>query len=317
MDVLIENFRPGAMERLGLGYEAMHQRNPRLIYCSISGYGQNGPSRDEAAMDLVVQSSSGLLSITGTEQGESVRCGYGVTDVTAGLFSVIGILLALRARDSTGAGQYVDVSMLDSMISTMSSNYMSYLGSGDVPQPMGTAFPTVVPYRVFPTNDRAVAIAVGSERLWSAFCRVIERPDLERRADYATNAERIRNRETLEPLLEDVFRTRPAAEWITRLQVAGIPASLVRNFEDVAEHPQSAVRRMFPEMNHPTAGRHRVTGTPVKLSETPGTPGEPAPLLGQHTHEVLKELLGLDSAAFDSLAERAIVYDPETRRSGT
>jgi crotonobetainyl-CoA:carnitine CoA-transferase CaiB-like acyl-CoA transferase len=268
-------------------------------------------------MDLVVQSSSGLLSITGTEQGESVRCGYGVTDVTAGLFSVIGILLALRARDSTGAGQYVDVSMLDSMISTMSSNYMSYLGSGDVPQPMGTAFPTVVPYRVFPTNDRAVAIAVGSERLWSAFCRVIERPDLERRADYATNAERIRNRETLEPLLEDVFRTRPAAEWITRLQVAGIPASLVRNFEDVAEHPQSAVRRMFPEMNHPTAGRHRVTGTPVKLSETPGTPGEPAPLLGQHTHEVLKELLGLDSAAFDSLAERAIVYDPETRRSGT
>ena len=149
MDVLIENFRPGAMDRLGLGYEAMHQRNPRLVYCSISGYGQNGPSRDEAAMDLVVQSSSGLLSITGTEQGESVRCGYGVTDVTAGLFSVIGILLALRARESTGIGQYVDVSMLDSMISTMSSNYMSYLGSGDVPKPMGTAFPTVVPYRVF------------------------------------------------------------------------------------------------------------------------------------------------------------------------
>ena len=208
MDVLIENFRPGAMDRLGLGYQAMHQRNPRLIYCSISGYGQNGPSRDEAAMDLVVQSSSGLLSITGTEQGESVRCGYGVTDVTAGLFSVIGILLALRARESTGIGQYVDVSMLDSMISTMSSNYMSYLGSGDVPSPMGTAFPTVVPYRVFHTKDRAVAIAVGSEKLWSAFCRAIERPDLERHPDYAINAERIRNRETLEPLLEDVFRTR-------------------------------------------------------------------------------------------------------------
>ncbi len=262
MDVLIENFRPGAMDRLGLGYEAMHRRNPRLIYCSISGYGQLGPSRDEAAMDLVVQSSSGLLSITGTERGESVRCGYGVTDVTAGLFSVIGILLALRARESTGTGQYVDVSMLDSMISTMSSNYMSYLGSGDVPQPMGTAFPTVVPYRVFQTKDRAVAIAVGSDRLWSAFCRVIERPDLERRSDYATNAERIRNRETLEPLLEDVFRTRPAAEWITQLQAAGIPASLVRNFEDVAEHPQSAVRRMFPEMNHPAAGRHQLPGTP-------------------------------------------------------
>ena len=317
MDVLIENFRPGAMDRLGLGYEAMHQRNPRLVYCSISGYGQNGPSRDEAAMDLVVQSSSGLLSITGTEQGESVRCGYGVTDVTAGLFSVIGILLALRARERTGIGQFVDVSMLDSMISTMSSNYMSYLGSGDVPSPMGTAFPTVVPYRVFHTKDRAVAIAVGSEKLWSAFCRAIERPDLERRSDYATNAERIRNRETLEPLLEDVFHTRAAAEWIARLQAAGIPASLVRNFEDVAEHPQSAIRHMFPELDHPTAGRHRVTGTPVKLSETPGEPGKPAPLLGQHTHEVLRELLGLDRTAFHSLVEKAIVYGPKAPVSST
>src|SRR5690349_19030491 len=190
MDVLVENFRPGAMDRLGLGYEALRHRNPRLVYCSISGYGQNGPSRDEAAMDLVVQSSSGLLSITGTEDGESVRCGYGVTDVTAGLFSVIGILLALRARETTGTGQFVDVSMLDSMISTMSSNYMSYLGSGEVPKPMGTAFPTVVPYRVFPTEDRAIAVAVGSDKLWSAFCRAIQRPDLEQHPDYASNAAR-------------------------------------------------------------------------------------------------------------------------------
>src|SRR5690242_17224432 len=175
MDVLIENFRPGSMDRLGLGYEAIRLRNPRLVYCSISGYGQNGPSRDEAAMDLVVQSSSGLLSITGTADGESVRCGYGVTDVTAGLFSVIGILLALRARETTGLGQFVDVSMLDSMISTMSSNYTTYLGSGIVPRPMGTAFPTVVPYSVFHTADRPIAIAVGSERLWAVFCRAIER----------------------------------------------------------------------------------------------------------------------------------------------
>jgi crotonobetainyl-CoA:carnitine CoA-transferase CaiB-like acyl-CoA transferase len=185
--------------------------------------------------------------------------------------------------------------MLDSMISTMSSNYMSYLGSGSVPKPMGTAFPTVVPYRVFQTEDRAVAIAVGSDRLWSAFCRVIERPDLERRPDYASNAERIRNRETLEPLLQEVFRARPAADWIARLQAAGIPASLVRNFEEVAEHPQSVVRRMFPEMDHPTAGPHRVTGTPVKLSETPGAPGEPAPLLGQHTHDVFAGIAGIGS----------------------
>jgi crotonobetainyl-CoA:carnitine CoA-transferase CaiB-like acyl-CoA transferase len=308
MDVLVENFRPGAMDRLGLGYEAVRKRNPRLVYCSISGYGQDGPSRDEAAMDLVVQGSSGLLSITGTAEGESVRCGYGVTDVTAGLFAVIGILLALRARENAGRGQFVDVSMLDSMISTMSSNYMSYLGSGIVPQPMGTAFPTVVPYRVFHARDRSIAIAVGSERLWTAFCGAIGRPDLERNPAYESNAARIRNRTVLEPLLEGVFREHAAGEWIERLQAAGIPASLVRNFEDVVEHPQSAVRKMFPTLDHPAAGEHRVTGTPIKLSETPGEPGLPAPLLGQHSASALRDLLGLDDGVLTALAERGVIY---------
>ncbi len=315
VDVVLENFRTGAMDRLGLGYAALHERNPRLIYCSISGYGQHGPSRDEAAMDLVVQASSGLLSITGTEQGEPTRCGYGVTDATAGLFAVIGILLALRAREATGTGQYVDVSMLDSMISTMSSNYMSFLGSGDIPRPMGTAFPTVVPYRVFQTADSAIAIAVGSERLWSAFCVAIERPDLEKHPDYETNGARIRNRATLEPLLEEEFRKQSTSAWIDRLQRAGIPGSPVRNFKDVVEHPQSEERRMFPIIEHPKAGKHRATGTPVKLSETPGSPGSPAPLLGQHTSAVLKELLGLDEAAIDALAEAGIVYEQPAHQS--
>lgn len=311
MDVLIENFRPGAMDRLGLGYEAVRKRNPRLVYCSISGYGQNGPSRDEAAMDLVVQSSSGLLSITGTPQGESVRCGYGVTDVTAGLFAVIGILLALRARETTGQGQFVDVSMLDAMISTMSSNYMSFLGSNVVPRPMGTAFPTVVPYRVFQTKDRAIAIAVGSERLWSAFCRAIERPDLEKHPDYETNATRIRNRAALEALLAEMFLQRPVAEWIERLQAAGIPCSLVRNFREVVEHPQCEVRQMFPIINHPAAGPHRTTGTPVKLSDTPGKPALPAPLLGQHTRCALKEFFGLDDSAIEELVARGVVFESQ------
>ena len=311
MDVLIENFRPGSMDRLGLGYKAMHERNPHLVYCSISGYGQGGPAREEAAMDLVVQSSSGLLSITGTEEGEPVRCGYGVTDVTAGLFAVIGILLALRVKERTGVGQFVDVSMLDGMISTMSSNYMSYLGSGIVPRPMGTAFPTVVPYRVFQTRDRAIAIAVGSDKLWSTFCREIERPELENHTDYRTNAARIRNRGTLEPLLEGVFRERSAAEWIGKLQGAGVPASLVRNFEEVVEHPQCEVRQMFPVLHHAVAGPHRVTGTPVKLSATPGGPGAAAPLLGEHTSETLSELLGLDDATLDALRARGVIFAAE------
>jgi crotonobetainyl-CoA:carnitine CoA-transferase CaiB-like acyl-CoA transferase len=308
MDVLIENFRPGAMDRLGLGYDSVHRRNPRLVYCSISGYGQNGPSRDEAAMDLVVQASSGLLSITGTADGHSVRCGYGVTDVTAGTFAVIGILLALRARDSTGEGQFVDVSMLDCMISTMSSNFSSYLGCGEIPRPMGTSFPTVVPYQVFETADGAIAVAVGSEKLWAAFCRALDRPELAAHPDYSNNALRIANRGALEPLLESIFRSRASGEWVRRLQAAGIPASLVRNFADVVNHPQTAVREMFPKLDHPAAGAHRVTGTPIKLSATPGSPGIPAPRLGEHTAEALADLLGVEPAALEALATRGVVY---------
>ncbi len=309
MDVLIENFRPGAMDRLGLGYAAVHERNPRLVYCSISGYGQQGPSRDEAAMDLVVQSSSGLLSMTGTPAGESTRCGYGVTDTTAGLFSVIGILLALRARETTGRGQYVDVAMLDGMISTMSSNYMNYLGSGAVPRPMGTSFPTVVPYRVYRTQDAGLAIAVGSEKLWSVFCRAMGLPELEKHPDYATNKDRIAHRDALDALLHDAFGKRPVAEWVAVLRAAGIPCSPVRNFREVAEHPQTAVRNMFPTLDHPTAGPHRATGTPVKLSETPGSPTTSAPLLGQHTRDALVDLLLLDEAGVDDLLRRGVIVE--------
>lgn len=311
VDVLVENFRPGTMDRLGLGYAPVHEHNPRLIYCSISGYGQAGPSRDEAAMDLVVQSSSGLLSITGTDQGESVRCGYGVTDVTAGLFAVIGILLALRARERTGCGQFVDVSMLDSMISTMSSNYMSFLGSNVVPQPMGSSFPTVVPYRVFQTSDRPLAIAVGSEKLWSAFCTVLDRPDVEKHRDYETNAARIQNRDALEALLAGIFLQRSGLEWIARLKSAGVPCSLVRNFREVVEDPQCEVREMFPFIDHPAAGRHRVTGTPVKLSDTPGRPSSPAPLHAQHTREALKEFFSLEDSALDDLVARGVVFEAQ------
>ena len=251
------------------------------------------------------------MSITGTEQGESVRCGYGVTDVTAGMFAVIGILLALRARETTGVGQYVDVSMLDSMISTMSSNYMGYLGSGIVPQPMGTSFPTVVPYCAFHTQDRDISIAVGSEKLWAAFCKGIGQPHLEQHPDYATNALRIRNRIALQAVLAKVFLTRTVAEWLERLQPAGIPCSLVRNFEEVVSHPQCEVRQMFPVLDHPTAGAHRVTGTPVKLSGTPGHPTTPAPLLGEHTKSILTEFFGLDGSAINDLAARRVIFESQ------
>ena len=308
MDVLLENFRPGAMERLGLGYEAVHQRNPRLVYCSISGYGQHGPSRDEAAMDLVVQSSSGLLSVTGTAEGEIVRCGYGVTDVTAGLFAVIGILMALRHREQTGLGQHVDVSMLDGMISAMTSNYMGYLGSGVAPAPMGTSFPTVAPYCVFQGQDRSFAIAIGSEKLWSSFCAAIGRKDLETHPDFATNPLRVAHRPQLETILSEVFRSRSAAAWLEILHSAGIPCSLVRSFPEVVEDPHLALREMFPAIDHPSAGRHRVTGPAVKMSETPGRVARSAPRPGAHTEHALMELLDLNRIEIEELAARGAIF---------
>ncbi len=310
MDVLIENFRPGTMDRLGLGYNSAAARNPRLVYCSISGYGQQGPMRDAAAMDLIIECSSGFLSITGTAAGETVRSGYAVADVNAGMFAVIGILMALRARERTGRGQYVDVSMFDSMISAMSSNYMTFLGSGKVPGPMGDAFLTVVPYAVFEARDGRFSIAVGSEKLWASFCQAIERVDLETHPNFATNARRVENRQALHEILGSVFRGRSVSEWVERLGAAGIPCSPVLNFADVVAHPQSAVREMFP-----MAGGYQVTGAPVKLSETPARIQTGAPRLGEHTGLVLADVLGLNASEIEDLRLAGIIAEAGTSYS--
>ncbi|HEV3302593.1 MAG TPA: CoA transferase [Planctomycetaceae bacterium] len=319
MDVVIENFRPGTMDRLGLGYDAVQARNPRIIYCSISGYGQDGPSRNEPAMDLIVQSSSGLMSITGTEESGPVRCGYSVADVSAGMFSIMGILMALRSRDKTGRGQYIDVSMFDSMISGMTSCFMIYLGSNALPKPMGSAYPTIVPYRVFTAQDRDFSIAIGSEKLWTAFCAAINRPDLERHADYATNQLRVKNRAAIEGLLSDLFRTRPAAEWLKTLGAGGIPCSLVRNLREVVEDPQSTVRGMFPTVEESPVGPHRVTGAPIKFarggpSKKPAASPRSAPMLGEYTRATLAELLGLDAPTISKLVESGVVFQAKASR---
>ena len=302
VDVVIENMRPGTMERLGLGYEAARARNPRVIYCAISGYGQNGPSRDEPAMDLILQASSGLISVTGVEGGEHVRCGHSVADITSGMFAMIGILLALEARNRTGAGQFVDVSMLDSMISAMASNFANYFGSGVVPAPLGTRFGTIVPYRGFPTADRNIVIAVASQKLWQDFCIAIERPDLANHPDYATNALRVKNREVLETLIAGIFRGKTALYWTERLRAHGIPSTPVRNFDEVAADPQTSERGMFP-----VAGGFPVTGPPVKFSATPGSVRRAAPKLGEHTREILEELLGLDGSELNRLDAAGVI----------
>lgn len=302
MDVLIENFRPGTLARLGLGYAAARARNPGLIYCSISGYGQGGPWREQPAMDLIVQASSGLMSLTGTAGGETVRCGHSVADTTAGLFAAMGILMALRARAQTGVGQFVDISMFDSMISTMCSNYAYFAGSDNVAAPMGTAFATIVPYRTFPARDRELALAVGSEKLWTAFCGAIGRPELASHPDYATNALRVKNRSVLEPLLIDIFRQSDGREWIERLGAAGVPCSLVNNVREVFESPQAEARSMFP-----LVGDSPLTGPPIKFSETPGGTHSGAPKLGEHTRAVLTDLLGVDEKGLEKLAAEGVI----------
>jgi crotonobetainyl-CoA:carnitine CoA-transferase CaiB-like acyl-CoA transferase len=306
-DVVIENFRPGTMTRLNLGYEAALKRNRKIIYCSISGYGQNGPSRDEPAMDLILQASSGLMSITGTEDGQRVRCGFSVADIGTGMFACIGILTALRARDISGTGQYVDVSMFDSMISAMITNYMIYLGTGNVPVPQGTSYLPIVPYRAFATKDTDIAIAVGSEKLWRAFAPAIGHEELVDHPCYATNSLRVQNRGELEPLLIEIFRTDTMENWLAKLRAAGVPASPVRRFDEVVNDEQSAVRGMFPYLHLPGTGQVRVVGTPIKLSQASTGALITAPRLGEHTKETLEGWFGMTTKELNDLQTAGVI----------
>jgi crotonobetainyl-CoA:carnitine CoA-transferase CaiB-like acyl-CoA transferase len=289
-DIVVENFRPGTMNRLGLDYASLSAANPRLIYVSISGYGQTGPRRLEPAMDLIIQSASGLMSITGTEAGETVKTGHSIADITAGLFSLIGAMMALEARHRTGRGQFVDVSMMDTVMSTMISNFARYLASGKIPRPMGTLFDGIVPYRNYPCADREITIAVASDKLWKSFCEAIGRTDLSDHPDYNSNQLRVKNRAVLEPMLEAMFRSRPAEHWVDLFARHGVPATVVRNLKEVVEDEQTSARNMTPVVEHAEAGPIRVLGVPVQLSDTPGRIAGAAPLLGADTEAVLEHL---------------------------
>jgi crotonobetainyl-CoA:carnitine CoA-transferase CaiB-like acyl-CoA transferase len=287
-DILVENFRPGTMNRLGLDYASLSAANSRLIYVSISGYGQTGPRRLEPAMDLIIQSASGLMSITGTAAGETVKTGHSIADITAGLFSLIGAMMALEARHRTGRGQFVDVSMMDTVMSTMLPSFSRFLASGIVPKPMGTLFDGIVPYRNFVCADREITLAVASDKLWKSFSEAIGRSELGNHPDYCTNPLRVKNRGVLEPMLESMFRSRPAAHWVELLAKHGVPATVVRNLKEVLDDEQTAARNMTPIVQHAVAGPIRVIGVPVQLSETPGRIGSAAPLLGADTAAILK-----------------------------
>jgi crotonobetainyl-CoA:carnitine CoA-transferase CaiB-like acyl-CoA transferase len=300
-DVVLENLRVGAVERLGIDYARVSERNPRIVYCSISGFGQDGPYRDRAALDLIVQAESGMISVTGPLGGPGVRAGVSIADITAGMFSAFAIVTALHARERTGRGQFVDVSMLEGQLSILQGVVGAYLADGIVPGPWGTAYAALLPYQTFRTKTRDLALGVGNEKLWRTFCGLMGLEAMATDPRYATNAARVANRQSLVDALQEVFLTRPYEDWETILIKGGVPVGAISTMDRVMDHPQVVARGALVECDHPVAGKVRVVGPPARFSETPADVRMPAPLLGQHTDEVLRERLALDDREISRL----------------
>ena len=296
-DVVLENYRIGVLKRLGLSYEDVKARNPGIVYCSISGFGQDGPYRDRAALDLIVQAESGMISVTGSDGGDGARCGVSIADMAAGMNAAYGIMLALRVKEKTGVGQHIDISMLEGQLSLLSTMLGNYLSDGVVPRPMGTAYKALLPYQTFRTKTRDLALAVGSEKLWRQFCPLMGLPDMANDPRYNSNRQRDVNRDSLIAELQRVFLTRTYEEWEAVFLAAGMPVGAINDLSEVVNHPQVKARGVFVETDHPAAGKVPVVGPAIRLSKTPGSVRTPSPTLGQHTDEVLRDVLGLSGDA--------------------
>jgi formyl-CoA transferase/CoA:oxalate CoA-transferase len=306
-DVVLENYRVDTLKKLGVDYDVARKRNPGIIYCSISGFGQDGPYRDRAALDLILQAESGMISVTGEEGSHGARCGVSIADMTAGMNAAYAILLALRVKERTGQGQSIDVSMMEGQLSLLTTMIGSYLASGEVPAPMGTAYKALLPYQTFRTKTRDLALAVGSEKLWKVFCPLIGCPELADDPRYRGNGARDANRASLVARLQEVFLTRGYEEWETLLVGNGIPVGKVNTLAEAVAHPQAAARGSLVDIEHPSVGKARVVGVPARLSATPGSVRTPSPRLGEHTDEVLRDLLGLGAPEIGALrAAKAI-----------
>jgi crotonobetainyl-CoA:carnitine CoA-transferase CaiB-like acyl-CoA transferase len=310
-DVLIENFRVGGLRQYGLDYASLNEFNPRLVYCSISGFGQTGPYADRPGYDFMIQAMGGLMSITGRAEGEpgagSLKVGVAVTDVMAGLYAVIAILSALAAREKSGRGQHIDLALLDVQIAGLANQAMNYLTTGESPRRMGNVHPSIVPYQDFPTCDHRIAVAVGNDSQFERLCAVLGHSEWKEDERFRTNSQRVANRKDLIALMNGVLVKRPASEWISSLTDAGVPCGPINDLNMVFHDPQVEARHMRVEMEHPLAEKLPLVASPIRIPETPVEYRIAPPLLGQHTGEVLSDLLGLSQEQISDLAASGAV----------
>ena len=283
--VLVENFRPGTLERQGLGYEALRAINPGLIYCSISGYGQTGPYASRAGYDFVAQAESGLMSVTGEIDGDPQRVGSPIADLSAGLFACISILAALRVRDRTGQGQHIDISLFEAAVALLGNVSANHLISGEEAERYGNGHPNIVPYQAFRTQDGYIVVSCGNDRLYQSFCHLLGRDDLATDQRFATNPQRVRNRQELVPILQELLLQRDTEDWLAELRATGIPCGPINTVSQVFRDAQLESRGFVWECEHPTAGTIRLSGSPIRLSETPTHLYKAPPLLGEDNED--------------------------------
>jgi crotonobetainyl-CoA:carnitine CoA-transferase CaiB-like acyl-CoA transferase len=306
-DVLVENFRPGTLERMGLGQAAVRARHPGIVYASVTGYGADGPWGGRPGYDAIAQGEGGLMSVTGPADGGPYRAGASMADVTAGMTAFQGILLALLGRTRTGQGGHVDVSLLESLLATLAYHSSTWLLAGQVPARLGNRHPSLAPYETFEAEDGHVIVGVGSESLWRSFCEALGDPGLGRDPRFETNALRVTHYDALHAVLVPRFRSRTVNEWLSALEAAGIPCGRVRTVAEALDNPQVAARGLLLEVQHPSSGAGRYVGSPIHLTGAGRGSTRPPPLLGQHTDEVLRERLGLDAEAVAALRRDRVV----------
>lgn len=313
-DIVLENFKVGGLAQYGLDYESLKTVNPAIIYCSITGFGQTGPYRQRAGYDFLIQGMGGLMSVTGEpdccDGGGPMKVGVAIVDIFTGMYATTAVLAALASREQSGVGQHIDLALLDVQVATLANQATNYLVSGRSPTRLGNAHPNIVPYQAFATSDSHIILAVGNDGQFRKFCAAADSPGLAESERYATNANRVRNRDSLIPLLCDIFKRRSKAWWISELEKAGVPCGPINTLEEVFADPQVRARSMCVSVEHPVAGTTPLVGTPMKFSATPAGALQPPPLLGEHTAQVLEQLLGVDGNAILMLREAEVIWFP-------